>query len=482
MTVDRRVALAELRRREAQSAVQAQLAPRIRQALTKPLSPRQLAFFEDKADLVCVVAARQSGKTQTAIGIALNAVYERANVEIVFILPTRQRCKQVIWERLKKEAKSFGATDNDFNESELVFRTPAGSKIMLFGVPDLKRADVVRGMTLDLVFVDEALNFRPDVLQYLLEDCCEAALGKKRGRLIVMSTPAPNPEGYLWDLWQSPDIEASRYYLSIHDNPGYPDPDVYLARIRKKYAYTQATPRYRREWLGEWCADPDSLVYQVPDSAIIDEPPAYDHTVIGVDFGFKDASTYSVLGWRHGHNALSELETWGDSGVTLTPFAAKIRNARDRFKPDAIVADGAAKQSLEELNAHHDLYLEPVTKAPNYKALLIQQINDAFREGKLFVLRNSPLLKQMRVLQWAAGKHGIKEDQQQANDLADAFAYAFTCSSHYLETPDDIPPAVGSDEYWAQVNAEHKAELEQTRTYEDAPSWELPAHDPWDPL
>lgn len=476
----------EHRRRLALRIAQERLTANLAEELKLGLSPKQLAFFLDTSDLVVAITARQAGKTEGCVRRLLACLTSKPDAAAYYIAPTRSIAKDTIWARLKAECARRGIDENTarINETELSITLPSGAFVRLIGAPDKKRADRIRGQTLDLIVIDEAASFDDELLAYLVEDCAAAALGIRKGQIVVISTPGMMPSGFLYDLHQKTGIEASRHSWDTSDNPAYGDnPAAYLAKVRKKFGYDETTPKYVREWLGLWVTDLSSQVYQIHGHNLIDDPGSFDCTVMGVDFGWSDQSTICVLGWSAGSKTLTVQHSFGESEMTITDFAEQIRMARDKYKPLVIVADGAARQSLEEIQQHHGVYMEPVNKAPGYKVPLIMQVNADLKRDLIKVPRDAPLVAQARVLQWAKNKRGVKEDQRQPNDHLDAFIYAYSKATAYLETASEPEPEHGTDEYWRKDAEKRKQELIDGAE-DERPAYERSRddEDPWEPM
>lgn len=442
------------------------------EALVAALSPKQRALHDDPADNIVIVCTRQSGKTSEAILKILKKLFKKPGAIAYFIMPTRDRARDTFWDRWKDACRAFGLTDDHHHETLLETRLPNGSVLRLVGVPDKKRADRVRGQTLDLIIIDEAANFADDLLQYLIEHCCTAALGIRRGQLYICSTPGMEPAGYLYKLYTDPALDFSRHFLSLHDNPAWVDPEAYLAKVRKQFGYTADDPTYLREWCGLWIADLRRRVYKLEDSNLIDVAPHCDYYVMALDLGATDESAISVLGWQAGKRELYCVHEEADSDLDLTSVAERVKALQATYKPLVTMVDGAAKQSVLELENRHAIPLEATPKSPGYKPKAIAQLNADFRRGLVKIPRDFPVVGQMRALQWAQKALGVKENQGQPNDRCDALLYAYLRAYHYVEQTPPEEPQVGSREYWEREQARVREEHERANRPRDP-------HDPW---
>lgn len=459
--------LAEERaRRASRNVVVAEHATQVA-ALCAALSPRQRALHDDPAVQICVVCTRQSGKTSEALLKTAEKMIAVSGSISYIIMPTRDRCRDTFWDRWKDLCTVFGFTDDNHHETLLETRAPNGSVVRLVGVPDRKRADRVRGQTLDLIIIDEAANFSDDVLQYLVEHCCSAALGIRNGQLYVCSTPGMDPSGYLYRLYTDPALEFSRHFLDLSDNPAWKDPAAYLAKVRRQFGYDENDPTYQREWLGRWVADLALRVYRIDAANLIDAPGAVDYAVMAVDLGATDQSAICVLGWKANTRELHCLHEEAESDLDITSVAERVKALQAIYRPLVTMVDGAAKQSVLELQNRHGIPLEPTPKAPGYKPKAIAQLNADFRRGLVKVPRTFEVVGQMKALQWAAKAVGVRENQGQPNDRCDAFLYAYLRASHYLEQIQEPEPEAGSAAYWKREQARVRAEHESANAPKD---------------
>jgi hypothetical protein len=454
--------LAEERtRRASRGAVVNEHATEI-EALAAALSPRQRALHNDKATQICVVCTRQSGKTSEALLKLVKCMFGEKRGTIAYVcLPTRDRARDAFWDRWKSITEIFGLNEKDHHHETLLETRYNGNVVRFVGVPDRKRADRVRSQTLDLIIVDEAANFADDVLQYLIESCASAALGIKNGLLYVCSTPGMDPSGYLYRLYTDPALEFSRHFLDLTDNPAWKDPAAYLAKVRRQFGYSEDDPTYQREWLGRWVADLALRVYRIDAINLVEAPGAVDYAVMAVDLGATDQSAICVLGWKANTRELHCLHEEAESDLDITSVAERVKALQAIYRPLVTMVDGAAKQSVLELQNRHGIPLEPTPKAPGYKPKAIAQLNADFRRGMVKVPRTFEVVGQMKALQWAAKAVGVRENQGQPNDRCDAFLYAYLRASHYLEQIPEPEPEAGSAAYWKReqerVRAEHEA-------------------------
>lgn len=450
-------------------------------AHTSALSTKQRAFYDDTAQQIVAICTRQSGKSTTGLAKMEKTIFGKPGSIVYAAMPTRDIVRDTLWDRWKEICAAHGCTEDSHNETRLETRAPNGSVARLIGVKDKKRADRVRGQTVDLIWIDEGASFADDLLQYFVEECCDPALGIRNGQLLITSTPGMQPEGYLYDAYTKGGLGFSRHFFEVKDNPAWVDPAGYLARVLKKYGYTADEPRFVREWLGRWVADMRSRVYRLEDGNLIEVPSAYDYTVMAVDLGATDESAICVLGWRAGSRKLQVIYEEAESDLDLTSVADRVRALQAQFRPVATMVDGAAKQSVLEIQNRHGIPLEATPKSPGYKPKAIAQANADFRRGLIEVPRHFELVGQMRALQWKAKALGVLENPGQPNDRCDAFLYAYLRALHYVEHEPETPIVEGSNEWYKReqerIRDEHTRRFQDTRMAD--PFTDGSGNDPW---
>jgi hypothetical protein len=87
------------------------------------------------------------------------------------------------------------------------------------------------------------------------------------------------------------------------------------------------------------------------------------------------------------------------------------------------VVDADPNFILEMANTH-GIRFKKAEKKPEYKHGAIELVNGDLVEGRILIIKGSPLDKQIRVLQWKIDEHGNpREDKAQANHSTDCLIY-----------------------------------------------------------
>jgi hypothetical protein len=166
----------------------------------------QSTIFNDwyQSDKNCIdIIPVGSGKTFMAslfLPIAASDAKYHKGRDVVYFAPTREMCKTLIWEDLKRTCKElFGIQDDAINSGDLTIRFPAGNFIRL------KSAEVregLRGMNIGIALLDEAALFHQEALLEITNRL-RPKVGDPDsfGRMIVISTP--NGANALYTLFKT---------------------------------------------------------------------------------------------------------------------------------------------------------------------------------------------------------------------------------------------------------------------------------------
>jgi hypothetical protein len=145
-------------------------------------------------------------------------------------------------------------------------------------------------------------------------------------------------------------------------------------------------------------------------------------------------------------------------------MAVWLRDTRDAFRPETIVADfgGLATKVWETLAAEHDLVAIPAEKKEKHD--FIELFNGDLRANRVWLRRGSPLADEMLNHRWdelTVGREKRRESDQTPNDLCDAALYAWRWANHRRYRPGAPRPPDGSDAWWAEYRRNQRAAAER---------------------
>lgn len=428
--------------------------------------PKQLAFIEDQSDYADAVCSRRAGKSTACAAHLLARATTQRRINVGYITLSKTSAKRIIWPELKRQNQTFnlGGTPNN---TDLSFSFRNESNLYIFGAHHREEIEKIRGIPFDLIYIDECQSFRP-YLKELVEDVLEAALFDYGGKLRMIGTPGPVPVGYFYDMSRSEGI--SHHHWTIFDNPHIRkksgrDPMERLKQVLKRRGVTIHHPSIRREFFGEWVADPDALVFKYDALKnhygalpVLAKPWEY---VIGVDLGFDDADAIAVIGW----NPLSPKAYLVEEEITpkqgISELFDKIDTLIAKYDPHSVVMDtgGLGKKIAKEMQKRTAVPVKAAEKSRKFE--YIEILNDALRTGRLMANKDSAFAADTALVEWNRDKIDVDKmndklriSDRYHSDICDAVLYGFREAMHWLYTPEPMKPKRGSKEEYSQMEQE----------------------------
>lgn len=445
--------------------------------LRSELFDKQLAVVDDPSKRKAIITSRRSGKTHMLAGLNIIGAQKSPGLVSPYIALTRGHAKRLMWPVLQamNQRHNLGMV---MNEVDLRATLRNGASIWLVGADDAREVEKLRGNAYARVSIDEAASFGQR-LKYLVKDVLRAALADHDGECILAGTAGAACVGEFYEATTAPKSTWSVHRWNITDNVKFPRwagkpnwrevADKFLTDMLAEEGWTPDHPTYRREWLGQWVRDDQSLVYRYAP-ATNSKPPAEElHCVMGVDLGFSDAFAIEVVGWSDYGPDVWELASFKQSGLTPTDWAALIRDYVAAWNPRSVVVDtgGLGRAIVEEFNKRHGLHVRAAEKT--HKREYIKLLNDDFVAGRCHLRAGGDLANEMSILQWADSDRQI-EDPRYENHCSDAFLYAWREAGHFRNRPGaHRPPAPGTPE---AIEADARAMFDEPEQDDDGiPNW-----------
>lgn len=426
----------------------------------------QKAVDQDHNDLRLLLWSRRTGKTDYIVtALCEDSIPGQVHP---FVGPTITKAKDLIRPKLEEYEKTHGVrfTPKDGDK----FITPRGAIIQLFGLGSIPDAEKLRGGSYPFAVFDECGIPNQEILKKAVLEFCQPATNDwymRGGRGIILSgTPGPIPEGFFFEASQG-EYSASVHRATIYDNPFFDGrAKAVLEKTLHQNKWTESTPQYRREHLGEWCLDSEGLCYALWDGSFHDHttlPPGY--TVLAIDLGFNDAAAFVVVrfvpyvweveGRRFETMRAYVLEAYEQEGLTYGKIANIARAMAKRWRVIDMVGDsgGGGLQGIETMRAEHGLPIQAVVKGGK-KRDRIWNANSQFGDGSLFLCCDpkSAIVHQLRTVVWNEKRDDHHE--RCPDHSCDALHYAIGHAN--LDTSvRELPPAPGT-EAWKKAEAERR--------------------------
>lgn len=494
-------------------------------AILDQLLPMQRDLAQDQHRRLALLTPGKNGKTFTVRGRLVYRALTQQNANMVYLGLSLPAAKRDLWRgrssiRFLCELLGLkvGTADQAADPSmdvvisaqELTAYFPKTGSIIRVGGADNK--DAIEkwrgGEGYDEVWIDEAKSHSPELLQDLIEDILEPRINWKDGVLGICGTPGEILKGYFYDVTRN-DSELSTPF-------GEPNEDMLrwschrwsLAQntirlpgqttsvweralaLKKAKGWTDRNTSWRREFLGQWCAELTGFVYKFQqhievtgeDGAVSTKPwniwtpkpktddnpfglfaetkvgeqwqPIAWHFAIGMDMGENDAFALEVFAFSEQlpsrlyqvHEVVKrfrEMDTPGEKPFSRVDFiGAALSHAISLIKtyddyPMALVSDMAHMGETILVEVFIKFGHKVAKAAKTDKEGFITLVNDDLVDGRMLLLAGSKLATQMSELQY--DETGKREMPGQANDACDCVVYlrgaVITFLSHVQPEP-----------------------------------------------
>lgn len=427
----------------------------------------QAAFIKDPATRKAAQCTRRAGKSN-GVGRALfHEAYAYPTSSQLYLALTRDSAKNIMWDDVIKRLNTDLNLNCKFNETELSLRIPSNdSRIRLAGADASKQEmEKFLGGKYRCVIIDEAGSFRQDMRKLVYENL-EPAVADWEGWIGMIGTPTEITKSLFFDICNGTEAGWSLHRWTTANNP-------YMAtKWAKKIEFLISTnprivetPAFKRMYLNQWVIDTDSLVYRYEHerNAITELPKGELLYVLGVDLGFNDSSSFSLVGFKEYDRNLYVRMIQKERGMIIKQVADRIEWFQRNYPLLSIEIDGANKQAVEEMRQRYDLNLSAADKTG--KADFIGIMNSDFQIGQIKVLQPDckDLTTEYASLIWDEKKKPKKVEHPNCeNHAADATLYAWRKCYNYRAQKKPIPPTEAEKvEQWFEDQAEELERKDQ---------------------
>lgn len=428
---------------------------RIRRMLAQ-CHARQRAFVEDSAPRVASCCSRRAGKSVGLLVRHALVADQYPRETSVYINRSVAAGVDVLAPALRGLQRQ--GIDLQVTPRVLKGRTywvwPNGHRLWIAGCKDRSEIDAFRGVPYPGVSIDEAQQF--PYLSELVEDAIEPALLDYGGWLALNGTPSPIPVGLFFDASQGNRGWSSHHWTML-DNPYLPNASDWLAKLRERNHWTEAHPRYRREYLGEWVLDGDALVYQLTRErhGWIPVPLGTRHRALGVDLGSTGTTAFVVVTTVGGHPGYWVEHCEVLKGASVSQVCEAVRRLMASYDCYQAVVDagGLGGAYVSEMATRYNI--PAVAAKKTEKLAYIEHIRSDIGAGLMHVSDSAQdLWDEAAALQWSDDRSGY--DDRMPDHCLDAMLYAWRSllPEHAPEVV--LPPEPGSADWYAREQREAK--------------------------
>jgi hypothetical protein len=301
----------------------------------------------------------------------------------------------------------------------------------------------------------------------------------------MIGTPGPIPAGYFHDASKSP--QWSHHAWTLHNNPwierksGMSVAQLIQQDCERK-GVTLEDPSIQRECFGRWVLDSSSLLleYKAEKNDYTELPSANYQYILGMDFGFEDADSFSVLAWSDHSPNTYLVEELVAAKQTYEQMVENFDKLYKKYAFGKIVADpgGGGKKLIESLKQRYPIPMnvaDKLGKIANYGLL-----NNALRTGRFYAKRDSRFAQDCNLLERDRDKSTPERTIVKGHsDAVDSTLYAFRESPAYGYTPPIAKAKPGTpeaDQAFAEEMFQHtqeKIRKEKEMKDNQGMNWEL---------
>lgn len=438
------------------------------------LFDKQLAFVNDPAREAIAVCSVRAGKTVACAADLINTALSTPNSVGFYITLARSSAKRIVWPVLTKIIRDY-KIDAKCHQNDLSVKFANGSFIYLTGANTEKETDKIRGMSrVAVIYIDECQAFRSH-LKDLIDNVLTKRLYDLNGRLRLIGTPGPLLQGYFFELCHNK--TWSNHHWTMFDNPWIPaqnggkSADELTEQDCKRRGVSRSHPSIQRENYGIWVRDDSSLLlnYNAEVNHFEALPAGQYQYILGIDVGFDDADSLSVLAYSDMSPCTYLVEEIIVSGQLVGELAIRIKQLDEKYHFREMIADtgGLGKKIIKTLIFQYSLLIEPADKAG--KIADYGLLNNALRTGNFKAAHTTRFAQDCFIIQRDKNKSTPDKIVVDGHsDAVDSVLYAFAFSPAYDYVAPRLSTRPGSAEYYREQESLHKQAIMERMKKEQA--------------
>lgn len=347
------------------------------------------------------MAGRRAGKTQANIRRIIHQLSRQSNQKFLIIHLTITKAIEQYFNAFLETMDHLGIEVVGKSLTDGHIKLKNGGEIYLRGNNTKDEREKFRGDQWDGIIIEEAQSQK--ALYYLIDEVLTPTLLDRKGWLMLSGT-GPRIRGTAWEkLFFGARDDSSRgrtWNWNISHNHFIPDYEKVLEDIKMKNGWTDNTPIFVREYLGQVSYDDDALVIRLgpenfyDDSEIrkwVNSQPVTDlHFTAGLDFGFTDSDGFVIVLYSDSRPEKWVVHQYKKNRIGTEELAHAIKNGIDQVLNSPlfqsvqdryiqVYADSSHGITSFDLNAIYGL---PVTDAyKQNKDLAYENLQNDARRG-----------------------------------------------------------------------------------------------------
>jgi phage terminase large subunit-like protein len=380
--------------------------------------PYQEELLADESKRICVCAGRQTGKSTTVAVKALHFALSRPNARVLLVAPTLRQSLNLL-EKVSDFVRSSRVCARLLRRktrTEVSFRN--GSRVV--ALPSGTLGNTIRGLTADLVIVDEAA-FVPE---RVITDVLMPQIATTEGSFWMVSTP--------WD--------KNHVFYRCFNDPNWSSrrwPTTYCPLVSPSFVEEQrrlmGEEAFRREMLAEFVDDSDSFFpSDLIRSCIEDYQPrelSGGRLYAGFDWGGRaDPNAVAVVEVRSGSVRLVHTEAWMSESYTYS--VGRVVGLYRQMGFDLALEEIGAGIPIREQLESYGIRVIGVGPGEVEKAMLALKV--LMEGGRLRMYLDEALISSLQSVKFERTRKGrlvFHHPQGTRDDLARALALACYAST-----------------------------------------------------
>jgi len=401
-------------------------------------NPKQIRAYNDTARFQYWLAGRRGGKTYAITRSIRDKVFASPpGSEIVYIGPTNQHAKELIWEPLEEVFRQANWKFKAYISKQR-FELPGKRKVYVLGA---EKIDRIRGHALYHAFLDELAFFGVKIEP--LWRALRPTLSDLKGGATLATTPdGKGTEAYdLWIQAQASDDWSTHFWKTL-DNPYIDKEEIEDAKR------TLDEKSFLQEYEAAWMAFEGLAYYSFDENISIKKQPPINHNLpLKLCLDFNVNPTTLLLSQRDGHlNRYLKEYSFKNSSTEKTIEAFCDDHKEYKHLPIKIRGDAAGNSRNSATGFSDYKYVKDILSL------------NGFTHEMDVPNANPPVVDRVKfVNSWLKpyqGEHKVEIDPSCADLIKDLASQGLK-GRH----PDDKnnmghkADAMGYDIYWEEINA-----------------------------
>ena len=388
------------------------------------LTKAQTEILTDEHRFRVIVCGRKFGKTTVASEEISACAFAKTNKRVIYIAPTLDDARRLMWERLKRRFGNVVEKSND-TRLELVIPTQDMGVSTIF-LGSWEKVDNYRGDEFDLIIFDEVQDYHNFWMGW--QESMRPTLTPRQGAALFMGTP--KGFNHLYDLYSLEHTEKDfkSFHFTSYDNPHIPVQEIEDAKRQL------TEDRFAQEYLADF-RKTEGLVYKEFDRKLhVSADKFYPvKTFGGVDFGFTHPAAAITIQKDKDANYHIPVE-WYKTQQTDEAIAEYVAS----LKWSACYPDPENAGAIKQLK-NHGVNVREVLKGKGSIKSGVNIVRELFKANRLTIDPSCKnLIWELETYSYKDKDGATYEDEnpvKENDDALDALRYALMMESSSNSSP-----------------------------------------------